>query len=97
MSDVNKLDNKQCPFDPNQYQSTDVVVPIGSFPWALIQAYLGNTMYRKAWPKDMQITANANLLSLEVYGQYGNQNWISWQPQQDDIFSCDWAFYNSNP
>ncbi|REF27182.1 hypothetical protein BDD26_1929 [Xenorhabdus cabanillasii] len=58
MSDVNKLDNKQCSFDPEQYKAhvtvsykidNDVSAPVGSFPWAMIQVYLGNNVRRNVW------------------------------------------------
>ncbi|WP_340614805.1 Thoeris anti-defense Tad2 family protein [Xenorhabdus thailandensis] len=101
MSDVNKLDNKQCPFDPDQYQykktidvEVDNVAPDGSFPWALIQVYVGKLVRRNGWDAEVQYikllpgsTDNNILAQIEVVDKEGT---TSWQPTQEDMMACDW-------
>ncbi|MBD2796877.1 DUF2829 domain-containing protein [Xenorhabdus sp. 18] len=64
MSEINKLDNVACPFNPEQYKievttdfttdfttkvNHDVAAPTGSFPWAIIKLYLGQKVRRNSW------------------------------------------------
>ncbi|OKP05664.1 hypothetical protein Xedl_00146 [Xenorhabdus eapokensis] len=98
MSDVNKLDDKQCPFDPEQYQvnvKVNDVVPEGSFPWALIQVYVGKSARRKGWDAQVEYikllpdsTGNNGLPQIEVVDKEGA---TSWQPTQEDMMACDWS------
>ncbi|MDC9612329.1 DUF2829 domain-containing protein [Xenorhabdus khoisanae] len=105
MSDVNKLDNKQCPFDPDQYQykktidvEVDNVAPDSSFPWALIQVYIGKLVRRNGWDAQVEYikllpgsTDNNVLPQIEVTDKEGT---ASWQPTQDDMMACDWKLVN---
>ncbi|MDC9614206.1 DUF2829 domain-containing protein [Xenorhabdus khoisanae] len=102
MSDVNKLDNKQCPFDPDQYQykktidvEVDNVAPDGSFPWALIQVYIGKLVRRNGWDALVEYiklipgsTGNNDLPQIEITDKKGT---ASWQPTQEDMMACDWG------
>ncbi|PHM23431.1 Thoeris anti-defense Tad2 family protein [Xenorhabdus innexi] len=100
MSDVNKLDNKQCSFDPEQYKVKvdDTVAPVGSFPWAMIQVYLGNLVYRSEWDVPHQYL---KFIPKSTGGDGENippQIWMinkgeeqPWSPSQDDLTSCDWS------
>ncbi len=102
MSDVNKLDNKQCPFDPDQYQykktidvEVDNVAPDSSFPWALIQVYIGKLVRRNGWDAQVEYikllpgsTENNTLPQIEVTDKEGT---TSWQPTQEDLMACDWV------
>ncbi|PHM55190.1 Thoeris anti-defense Tad2 family protein [Xenorhabdus sp. KK7.4] len=102
MSDVNKLDSKPCSFNPDQYKvkvtiANDTVAPVGSFPWAMIQMYLGKQVRRKVWSAGMvlgMITINDpsgnEVPSIQVFDAYGNSEWVSWQPGQNDMTFCDW-------
>ncbi|CDG21482.1 conserved protein of unknown function [Xenorhabdus poinarii G6] len=100
MSEMNKLDNTdlQCPFDPDQYQvKTNSVAPVGSFPWAIIQVYLGAGMSRRGWDSSDEYIKF-------IPGSIGNdgknippQIWVvdkdneqAWTPTQDDLMACDW-------
>ncbi|CDG21481.1 conserved protein of unknown function [Xenorhabdus poinarii G6] len=100
MSETNKLDNTdlQCPFDPDQYQTKiDSVAPVGSFPWAIIQVYLGAGVSRRGWD------SSEEYIKL-IPGSIGNdgknippQIWVVdkdneqvWTPTQDDLTACDW-------
>ncbi|CDG96176.1 conserved hypothetical protein [Xenorhabdus bovienii str. puntauvense] len=93
MSDVNKLDNKQCPFDLSKYKSNDVVAPIGSLPWAIIQVYMGNTVARGEWETPDEYIAltvkNPDSAShIDKHDKYGSSNW---QPTPGDLMACDWG------
>ncbi|PHM70395.1 hypothetical protein [Xenorhabdus sp. KJ12.1] len=106
MSDVNKLDSTPCSFDPDQYKvkvtiANDTVAPVGSFPWAMIQMYLGNQVHRKVWPAGMILRMSAvssydPAKNIMIYDEFGNADWVSWQPGQDDMTFCDWDLYKSN-
>ncbi|MCC8381644.1 MW1434 family type I TA system toxin [Xenorhabdus sp. PB30.3] len=92
MSDVNKLDDKQCPFDLSKYKSNDVVAPIGSLPWAIIQVYMGKIVTRSEWETPDEYIAltvkNPDSAShIDKHDKYGSSNW---QPTPGDLMACDW-------
>ncbi|WP_338885174.1 MW1434 family type I TA system toxin [Xenorhabdus sp. TH1] len=100
MSDVNKLDNKQCPFDPEQYKSNDVVAPVGTSPWALIQVYLGNKVHRKDWdaPDEyIHLVPGSGNDEPEIKKRDKHGGMTSWQPAQEDLMACDWSLLKSEP
>ncbi|MDC9614697.1 DUF2829 domain-containing protein [Xenorhabdus khoisanae] len=92
MSEVNKPDNKQCPFNPELYKSHEIA-PIGSFPWAMIQVYLGGRVHRRGWD-----VADAYIRLLPASGgfkplleKYDKEDGPTiWTPTQDDMVGCDW-------
>ncbi|CDG21615.1 conserved protein of unknown function [Xenorhabdus poinarii G6] len=97
MSDVNKLDNKQCPFDPEQYKEKfeiDDIAPAGSFPWAMIKMYLGGQLYRKDWSASGEyiyfVAGDGDHIAPEVKMRDKHGILTSWQPTQDDMMACDW-------
>ncbi|WP_340609409.1 Thoeris anti-defense Tad2 family protein [Xenorhabdus bharatensis] len=98
MSDVNKLDDKQCPFDPYQYKKKvdveiDGVPPIGSLPWALIQVYLGQVLHRNKWNTKEYIKISAKNDGSEPVHieKHDQQNFpFPWQPTPEDLMACDW-------
>ncbi|WP_338885093.1 MW1434 family type I TA system toxin [Xenorhabdus sp. TH1] len=106
MSDVNKLDSTQCSFDPEQYQykktidvEVDNVAPDGSFPWALIQVYVGKLVRRNGWDAQVEYikllpasTENNTLPQIEVTDKEGT---TPWQPIQEDMIACDWKLLES--
>ncbi|WP_340608316.1 Thoeris anti-defense Tad2 family protein [Xenorhabdus bharatensis] len=104
MSDVNKLDDKQCSFDPEQYKvtykttvelSNDVTAPIGSFAWAIIQLNLGNLVNRKDWSSPKQyLRLNEGLGYIEEHDKH--DQWACWSPKQEDMVACDWNLLKSN-
>ncbi|CDH26040.1 Thoeris anti-defense Tad2 family protein [Xenorhabdus bovienii] len=108
MSEINKLDSTPCSSDPDQYKvkvtiENDTVAPVGSFPWVVIQVYLGNIVRRNGWDsRDEYIK-----LIPSVTGYDGKiippQIWTvdkddeqPWTPTQDDMMSCDWVLYTSS-
>ncbi|PHM45589.1 Thoeris anti-defense Tad2 family protein [Xenorhabdus miraniensis] len=94
MSDVNKLENKQCPFDPEQYKVkiNDTVAPVGSYPWAMIQVYLGNKLYRSDWNFPVEYIRLAGIPDGDPYiEKYTPNNPDHWQPTQEDMLACDWS------
>ncbi|CDG19502.1 Thoeris anti-defense Tad2 family protein [Xenorhabdus doucetiae] len=100
MSEINKLDNKQCSFDPDQYKKkidVDDVAPIGSFPWAIIKLYLGQKVRRNSWASPYEHIK----LTPSSTGSDGKnippQIWVIdkddeqiWVPEQEDMMACDW-------
>ncbi|MDE9462934.1 Thoeris anti-defense Tad2 family protein [Xenorhabdus bovienii] len=102
MSEVNKPENKEsdlkCPFNPDEYKSDNVVAPVGSFPWAVIQVYLGNKVHRNDWdspneyihltPESAPDSGGNNLPQIEKRDKHGYL--ASWQPTQEDMMACDW-------
>ncbi|MDX7989246.1 DUF2829 domain-containing protein [Xenorhabdus sp. 12] len=93
MSEVNKLDDKQCPFDPDQYKVkiNDTVAPFSSYPWAMIQVYLGKKVYRNNWNFPVEYVRLAGLPDNDPYiEKYTPNNPIHWQPTQEDMLACDW-------
>ncbi|OKP00547.1 hypothetical protein Xedl_03293 [Xenorhabdus eapokensis] len=96
MSDVNKLDNKQCPFDPDQYKTkvkidNDIAAPESSFPWAIIKAYLGNKVYRSNWNFPVEYIRLAGIPDNDPYiEKHKPENTTSWNPTQEDLVACDW-------
>ncbi|MBD2783780.1 DUF2829 domain-containing protein [Xenorhabdus sp. DI] len=108
MSEINKLDNVACPFNPEQYKikvttdfttkvNHDVAAPTGSFPWALIQVYLGQQVRRNSWASPYEYIK----LTPGSTGSDGKnippQIWVIdkdneqiWAPEQEDMMACDW-------
>ncbi|PHM73045.1 DUF2829 domain-containing protein [Xenorhabdus sp. KJ12.1] len=104
MSDVNKLDNKQCPFDPEQYKKKieiDDIAPVGSFPWAMIKVYSGKQVHRKDWSAPDEyiylVPGNGSDVAPEVKVRDKHGVVTSWQPTQDDMMSCDWVLLVIKP
>ncbi|PHM47868.1 Thoeris anti-defense Tad2 family protein [Xenorhabdus sp. KK7.4] len=104
MSDVNKLDDKQCPFDPEQYKvtykttvelSNDATAPIGSFAWAIIQLNLGNLVGRKNWESSKQyLRLNKESGYIEEHDK--PYHWELWIPKKEDMAACDWELTKSS-
>ncbi|CAM3726536.1 DUF2829 domain-containing protein [Xenorhabdus thuongxuanensis] len=93
MSDVNKLDDKQCPFDPDQYKIDTLAAPVGTSPWALIQVYLGNKVHRKDWdvPDEyIHLVPGSGNDEPEIKKRDKHGEMTSWQPTQEDLMACDW-------
>ncbi|CDG21614.1 conserved protein of unknown function [Xenorhabdus poinarii G6] len=104
MSDVNKLDNKQFLFDPEQYRKNiaiDNIAPAGSFPWAIIKVYSGGQVYRKDWSASGEyiylVAGDGNDIAPEVKMRDKHGILISWQPAQDDMMAHDWTLLKSVP
>ncbi|WP_338803117.1 MW1434 family type I TA system toxin [Xenorhabdus griffiniae] len=110
MSDVNRPGNKQCPFDPNQYQVNDnnINVPAGTFAWALSQIFLGKQVYRSDWdvPKEhMRLAHESESNNGEgggtPYIEKSNKDgyWYPWRPTQEELqnslMTCDWKVLKS--
>ncbi|CDG21645.1 conserved protein of unknown function [Xenorhabdus poinarii G6] len=100
MSEVNKLDNKQCPFDPEQYKAhvtvsykidNDVSAPVGSFPWAMIQVYLGNNVRRNVWDANTYIYGDNIGKDDQAVKQGNKEGTFAWNPEQQDMLACDWT------
>ncbi|WP_083600886.1 Thoeris anti-defense Tad2 family protein [Xenorhabdus thuongxuanensis] len=84
-------ENKQCPFNPDQYQNKDVVVPFGSFPWAIVQVYLGKKVYRSNWNFPVEYIRLAGVPDDSPYiEKYNSGNSTHWQSTQEDMLACDW-------
>ncbi|CDH24949.1 Thoeris anti-defense Tad2 family protein [Xenorhabdus bovienii] len=112
MSEINKLDNKQCPFDPDQYKynkkidiEVDNVAPTGSLPWALIQVYLGKEVHRSGWNapiEHMRLTHKSEVGNTDDGAAYIEKSdkggyWSRWQPTQEDLMACDWSLLKLEP
>ncbi|PHM60522.1 hypothetical protein Xsto_03931 [Xenorhabdus stockiae] len=109
MSDVNKLDDKQCPFDPEQYKAhvkvsytidNDIAAPVGSLPWALIQVYLGKVVGRSKWGVNEYIRLSAKNDSktpahIEKHDQQSFP--YDWEPTPEDLMACDWELVKIKP
>ncbi|MDX8000040.1 DUF2829 domain-containing protein [Xenorhabdus sp. Reich] len=95
MSEVNKPEMNtavKCPFNPEQYKSNEIPFH-GSFPWAMIQVYLGGRIHRSSWKT---ADDNVRLVSVPGFGpnleRYDKKNGASiWTPTQDDMVECDWV------
>ncbi|MBD2786607.1 DUF2829 domain-containing protein [Xenorhabdus sp. DI] len=98
-------DNKpepKCPFNLDQY---NLVPPVGSLPWTLIQVYLGNKAHRNDWdgPKEyihlvQQVEASGGgeeVAHIELLDKHGN--FAPWTPTQEDLLACDWNLLGSEP
>ncbi|WP_426577113.1 Thoeris anti-defense Tad2 family protein [Xenorhabdus stockiae] len=99
MSEVNKLDNKQCPFDPEQYKIDTLAAPVGTSPWALIQVYLGNKVHRKDWsaPDEyIHLVPGSGGDAPEIRKRDKHGVMTSWQPTQEDLMACDWHLMKSS-
>ncbi|MDE9543633.1 Thoeris anti-defense Tad2 family protein [Xenorhabdus bovienii] len=111
MSEVNKPENKEsnlkCPFNPDQYKGNDVAAPVGSFPWAVIQVYLGNKVHRNDWdspneyihlaPESAPASGEDDPPQIVKHDKQGYL--ASWLPTQEDMMACDWKqlFLWDNP
>ncbi|SFN41397.1 Thoeris anti-defense Tad2 family protein [Xenorhabdus japonica] len=101
MSEVNKPENQQfdlkCPFDPDQYKIKidAVAAPTGSFPWAIIQVYLGNQLYRSDWEASdeyIRLAPKSANFSPQIEKINESGEFSIWQPTQEDMMACDWKF-----
>ncbi|MBD2792896.1 Thoeris anti-defense Tad2 family protein, partial [Xenorhabdus szentirmaii] len=100
MSEVSKLDNKQCPFDPDLYHykkqidiEVDNVAPDGSSPWALMQVYIGKVLSRSGWGANEYIQLSAkNDSSGPIHIEKHDQQSFPfpWEPTPEDLMACDW-------
>ncbi|MCG3463103.1 DUF2829 domain-containing protein [Xenorhabdus bovienii] len=100
MSEINKLSDvdKKCFINPEQYKNNDAVAPVGSYPWAMIQLYLGNLVYRNTWDYPNEYIG---LVPESEVGEGDNlpyilkkrihNNFEQWQPAQEDMMACDWV------
>ncbi|MDX7989249.1 DUF2829 domain-containing protein [Xenorhabdus sp. 12] len=100
MSEVNKLDDKQCPFDPDLYHykqqidiEVDNVAPDGSLPWALMQVYVGKVLSRNQWNSNEYIQLSAKNdgsepIHIEKHDQQSFP--FPWEPTPEDLMACDW-------
>ncbi|MCC8382031.1 MW1434 family type I TA system toxin [Xenorhabdus sp. PB30.3] len=93
MSDVNKLDDKSCSFDPDQFNAkVDNVAPVGSFPWAMIQVYLKKPVGRSGWASNVYLIPeydnSGNLIYIQQSDANGNPS--TWVPEPKDMLACDW-------
>ncbi|OTA14773.1 hypothetical protein Xvie_03477 [Xenorhabdus vietnamensis] len=110
MSEINKLDNKQCPFNPDQYNidNDNITVPVGSFAWALSQIFLGKQVYRSDWnvPKEhMRLAHESESNNGEggggPYIEKSDKDgyWYPWRPTQEELqgslMACDWKLLKS--
>ncbi|MDE9556093.1 DUF2829 domain-containing protein [Xenorhabdus bovienii] len=76
---------------------------MGSFPWAVIQVYLGNKVHRNDWdspneyihltPESAPDSGGNNLPQIEKRDKHGYL--ASWQPTQEDMMACDWKLLSS--
>ncbi|BET95191.1 Thoeris anti-defense Tad2 family protein [Xenorhabdus taiwanensis] len=102
MSAINKLDSniaQQCSFTPDQFKvnvttkiDNDITAPIGSFPWAIIQVYLGKKVFRRNWTDPVeyiQLVSDSSPL-IEKRQQ---DNITAWQPTPEDLTACDWELH----
>ncbi|MBD2786301.1 DUF2829 domain-containing protein [Xenorhabdus sp. DI] len=101
MSEINKLDNTACPFNPEQYKIDTLAAPVSTSPWALIQVYLGNKVHRKDWDAPDEyihlILGNSNDDAPEIKKRDKHGVMTSWQPTQEDLMACDWSLLKSEP
>ncbi|MDC9594456.1 Thoeris anti-defense Tad2 family protein [Xenorhabdus sp. IM139775] len=107
MSEINKPENEnsenKCQINPDQYQIKidTVTAPVGSCPWAIIQAYLGNELHRNDWdtPNEYMRLAskeeNNDFVHIEKSDKHGI--WLPWQPSPEDLMACDWNLLQSEP
>ncbi|CDG16255.1 Thoeris anti-defense Tad2 family protein [Xenorhabdus doucetiae] len=105
MSEINKPKSKntenECQINPDQYQIKidAVTAPVGSCPWAIIQAYLGNELHRSDWdtPNEyMRLTSKGednDFAHIEKSDKHGI--WLPWQPSPEDLMACDWNLLTS--
>ncbi|MDC9594920.1 Thoeris anti-defense Tad2 family protein, partial [Xenorhabdus sp. IM139775] len=95
MSEITKLDNadKKCSFGPDQFEAkVDNVAPVGSFPWALIQVYLGKPVKRSGWADSVYLLPKYDDSGAFLYIQRSeaDANVLPWVPEPDDMVACDW-------
>ncbi|MDC9582948.1 DUF2829 domain-containing protein [Xenorhabdus sp. PR6a] len=104
MSEINKLDNTACPFNPEHYKievitkvNHDLAAPTGSLPWALIQVYLGHQVRRNGWDSQIEYiklipgsTGSDGSNVLPQIEMTDKDGATSWQPTQEDLIACDW-------
>ncbi|WP_340610231.1 Thoeris anti-defense Tad2 family protein [Xenorhabdus bharatensis] len=100
MSEVNKLDNKQCPFDLDKYQmKIDNLAPEGSLPWAIIQVYKGKVVARSEWEAPEEYIALTvknpdSAAHIVKHDKYGMSDWV---PMQEELMACDWKLQELTP
>ncbi|WP_340615058.1 Thoeris anti-defense Tad2 family protein [Xenorhabdus thailandensis] len=69
----------------------DIAAPEGSFPWAMIKAYLGNKVYRSNWDFPVEYIRLAGIPDNDPYiEKHKPENTTSWNPAQKDLVACDW-------
>ncbi|PHM74304.1 Thoeris anti-defense Tad2 family protein [Xenorhabdus kozodoii] len=101
MSENNKAEDKKCSFSPDQFKvkvkttveiENDVAAPIGSFPWAMIQAYLNKLVGRGSWPANVYLIPKYDDAGDIIYIQQSDTDGsISpWVPAPKDMVACDW-------
>ncbi|MDE9564425.1 DUF2829 domain-containing protein [Xenorhabdus bovienii] len=104
MSDINKQENKKSEYkysiNPYQYRIKvnidTITAPVGSFPWAVIQVYFGNKLYRKNWNSPTEYVrlipsqSNNDEIYIEKNDRY--DQWMPWLPTPQDLMACDWDF-----
>ncbi|MGJ0580843.1 Thoeris anti-defense Tad2 family protein [Xenorhabdus bovienii] len=103
-AEKNKKPEYQCHIYPEQYKinADKVTAPIGSFPWAMIQVYLGNQVSRKDWDSPAQylrLKSKAVACEEQIYIEEHDKHdhWVSWHPKQEDMVACDWDLKVSTP
>ncbi|MEQ1962740.1 DUF2829 domain-containing protein [Xenorhabdus khoisanae] len=101
MYEVNKPEtqfgDEKCPLNPNHYKvQVDDVAPVGSFPWAIIQVYLGYQVRRNDWEaaneyiKLIPGSTDSDSIPTQIGMVDKHGNLTSWQPTQEDMMTCDW-------
>ncbi|CDH34121.1 MW1434 family type I TA system toxin [Xenorhabdus bovienii] len=113
MSDVNKPENAdtvpKCPFDPEQYKTkvkveinNEISVPTASFPWAIVQVYLGNLVRRNGWNSPDEYiklipssTGNDGKNIPPQIWTVDKDDEQPWTPTQEDLMACDWELYGT--
>ncbi|MDR0217290.1 MAG: DUF2829 domain-containing protein [Enterobacteriaceae bacterium] len=98
MSGINILDNGQCPFNSNQYilNIDEIIAPVGSFPWAIIQLYMDKLVRRSKWEPHIYVRpiydydGPGNVISFQLVKPDGNV--LFWTPDHEDMGAHDWEF-----
>ncbi|OKP03181.1 Thoeris anti-defense Tad2 family protein [Xenorhabdus thuongxuanensis] len=104
MSELSKPENMnaslKCPFNPDQYRDygADIIVPAGSFAWALSKVYLGKQVHRSGWNapiEHMRLAYKSEVGSADDGAAYIEKSdkdgyWSRWTPIQEDLMACDW-------
>ncbi|MDC9598538.1 Thoeris anti-defense Tad2 family protein [Xenorhabdus anantnagensis] len=92
MSEVNKPESSadlKCPFNPDQY---NLSAPVGSFPWALSQMFLGNKLHRSDWAPNTYVYHSDATKDRPLYiSSLGKNCDYPWSPEQQDMIACDWT------
>ncbi|PHM74902.1 Thoeris anti-defense Tad2 family protein [Xenorhabdus kozodoii] len=100
MSDVSKPESHnadlKCPFNPEDYKVkiNDTVAPVGSYPWAIIQVYLGAKIRRSHWAVPDEYLRLAGMPDDLPYIEKRKKDDVTrWQPTQEEMFACDWSLW----